>query len=309
MNQKNNIVEIEGVKKFDLNDPNQAMDFLIYILNKESLYPRLTDSIIKQIFGFGLAKYIKDRNTYLDTMLDINEFFEIFISDLDFNNIFYKYFVENKEDSDLIKKQKADSLFIGLKKCIDYLWERGSISTIDMHVEEKLSELHNLIRSNDLYIYALPTYHIYKNFKKLYDILWNQYSTFIDTSKHKFSNFYSNSPITKAESSDKENIKIDITHNPYPDTFKLGDTYNCFLKYTQRHIVEPYADYSYLFQRLLHEKLIYKTTQKDFFSWLHNNKFITDKVYHYFFEKGHFRSLDKSSTIQRENNFNNIFNT
>ncbi len=199
MNQKYSIVEIEGVKNFDLNDPNQAIDFLIYILNKESLHPRLTDSIIKQMFGFGLTKYTtnlkKSKNLYLDSMLDINEFFQIFISDLEFNNIFYKYFVENKDDSDLTKKQKADSLLLGLKKCIDYLWEMGSISTIDMYVEEKLSELHSFINSSNLYSYTLPTYHIYKNLKNIYDIFWNQYSTFVDTTKHEFSNTYSNNPI------------------------------------------------------------------------------------------------------------------
>lgn len=99
----------------------------------------------------------------------------------------------------------------------------------------------------------------------------------------------------------------EIQANPYPHLFKEADVYHKFNEYIQKHIVEYYSDYSYLFQRLLNDKLIYPTKHLDFMKWLHDEEFITIKFFELFIEKTHFKSLKKSTSIQRENNFNNIF--
>jgi hypothetical protein len=91
----------------------------------------------------------------------------------------------------------------------------------------------------------------------------------------------------------------------YP--FHKLETYDLFCEYLKNHIVVPYNDLSYLFQRLEHEKLIEHVTHRYFFKWLHKREFILKKDYDFFFEKGQFYSLEKSSTPQRENNFNNQF--
>lgn len=89
--------------------------------------------------------------------------------------------------------------------------------------------------------------------------------------------------------------------------FKKKETYNQFIEYTEKHIIEPYKDYSFLFQHLKHKKLIHNTKHLDFIKWLLSAKFITEKRYEEFNGKGGFRSLNKSSSNERENNFNNIF--
>jgi hypothetical protein len=95
--------------------------------------------------------------------------------------------------------------------------------------------------------------------------------------------------------------------NSHLDIFKSGEVYGNFIKYIQVYIVEPYVDYSYLFQRMLNEKLIHRIKHKDFVEWLKENRLIKNKDYVAFFEKGGFYSLKKSTSVHRENNFNLIF--
>jgi len=94
---------------------------------------------------------------------------------------------------------------------------------------------------------------------------------------------------------------------PYPHLFKNKSIYSKFLEYTKRNIIDYYSDYSYLYQRLLNDKLIFHIKHLDFMKWLCDEKFISEKFYDEFIKKGNFKSFKKSSSAQRENNFNNIF--
>lgn len=80
-----------------------------------------------------------------------------------------------------------------------------------------------------------------------------------------------------------------------------------FKSYVSLHIIVPYSDYSYLFQRLLNEGFIEKVKHLDFMNWLHLNNIISEKVYDDFKSIGFFKSLHKSSADHRINNFNNVF--
>jgi len=90
--------------------------------------------------------------------------------------------------------------------------------------------------------------------------------------------------------------------------FKSDVTFEYFDEYTKKHIIEPYKDFGYLFQRLLELKLIYNIKHKDFMEWLFEKKYISAKSYEKFKIKVGFDSLRKASSIGRENNFNHIFN-
>ncbi len=94
---------------------------------------------------------------------------------------------------------------------------------------------------------------------------------------------------------------------PYPHLFKNKNIYLNFLEYSKRNIIDYYSDYSYLYQRLLNDKLIFHIKHLDFMKWLYDEKFISEKFYDEFIKKGSFKSFKKSSSAQRENNFNNIF--
>lgn len=89
--------------------------------------------------------------------------------------------------------------------------------------------------------------------------------------------------------------------------FKDYNTFELFKLYIKRHIIEHYVDYSFLFQRLLNGKLIYRIRHKTFMYWLKEDKYITEATLDKFLQNDGFRSPSKSFSIQRDNNFNNIF--
>lgn len=97
-------------------------------------------------------------------------------------------------------------------------------------------------------------------------------------------------------------------NNPFPHIFIKTETYNNFKTYKERHIIDRYTDYSYLFQRMKFKKLLHYTKHIDFMNWLYEENFISKNALNEFTEHNNFKSLDKSYSVQRENNFNKIFN-
>lgn len=195
-NENPNIVDIEGVRKFNMEIPEDALDFLIYITKNDKYYWIFTSSILQQVKKVNYSEYLKQLRTedfiFLRSRLEMSECFEIFIKDLHFDNIFYKYLIENKIDSDTVKKQKIDNLLDGLTKIIYYFWNSSGIFEIIYAIEEKDPEFHNKLRDDDLFIYLLPQYQCYENLKNIYDLIMNDYVSFVDLTKYKFDYFYSN---------------------------------------------------------------------------------------------------------------------
>jgi hypothetical protein len=97
--------------------------------------------------------------------------------------------------------------------------------------------------------------------------------------------------------------------NPYPLLFVSPDIYSKFIEYTEKHIIDYYLDYSYLKKRLEHEELIHSTKDNEFMRILcEEMKLISTKNYEeYSTIKFKLSSLKRSSSANRENNFNNIF--
>lgn len=86
------------------------------------------------------------------------------------------------------------------------------------------------------------------------------------------------------------------------------ETFEKFEIYVSKHIIEPYVDYSYLFQRMLILKLIHKKTHLEYVNWLIDNNYTNEKTKDLVIVNKGFRTLRKSYSTQRENNFNNVFN-
>lgn len=109
---------------------------------------------------------------------------------------------------------------------------------------------------------------------------------------------------------EKKYKKGDLKHEEniaWKEIFKDKLTYKQFIKYVQNHILSGFIDYSFLFQKLKYYELIYNHTHFKYIDWLSDNNFISEKDYDEFEKNAGFRSLSKSYSEQRENNFNNIF--
>ncbi len=103
----------------------------------------------------------------------------------------------------------------------------------------------------------------------------------------------------------KEATEDNLTYNPYPKVFKDGIIYNNFKEYTDKYILDPYMDYSYLFHRLLKEEMIHRLKHKDFMNWLYKEEFIKERVKEKFLDKMSFTTHNYKA--ERENNFNIMF--
>lgn len=107
-----------------------------------------------------------------------------------------------------------------------------------------------------------------------------------------------------------ERLKFSISNintYSYPYFFKDQIIFNYFKSYREGHIIDPYIDYSFLFQKMLDKQFIKNISHKYFMEWLKDNNYISENILDEFLNKENFRTLEKSFSNQRDNNFNNIF--
>ena len=96
--------------------------------------------------------------------------------------------------------------------------------------------------------------------------------------------------------------------NPYPLIFISADIYLKFIEYALNNIIDYYLDYSYLKKRLENLNLIHSIKDNEFMRILYEEmELISKKDYEEYSLKNKLSSLNKSSSTNRENNFNNIF--
>ena len=110
----------------------------------------------------------------------------------------------------------------------------------------------------------------------------------------------------------EEKLKSDspevVSENPYPLLFVSRKVYDDFITYTSMHIIDYYLDYSYLKKRLENENLIHRTMDNDFMKIIYDEmELISERDYKDYQIKSKLYSLNKSSSVARENNFNNVF--
>lgn len=112
----------------------------------------------------------------------------------------------------------------------------------------------------------------------------------------------------KIETSTNETI-VKQTTNPFPEIFKGFDNRNylLFKNYTEKHIIDKYADYSFIIQKMKKDesRILKQLTHLEIMKWLKDNNFINDKDYEIFIGKGSFATqyLNKADRI---NNYNLI---
>lgn len=104
---------------------------------------------------------------------------------------------------------------------------------------------------------------------------------------------------------DKEIGNAKVVIDTFP--FINKKVFDFFKIYTKKYILEPIGDYSYLFQRLKKENLLINIKHLTFINWLKDNDFIKEKTHEKFLTIGSFRSLEKSYSDSRQNNYNILF--
>ena len=80
-----------------------------------------------------------------------------------------------------------------------------------------------------------------------------------------------------------------------------------FKKYISSFILDYYTDYSFIFQNMLDKKLIYRIKHKEFITWLFKHQLINQRIFDKLDSYKSLKSLRKSYSVARENNFNKTF--
>ena len=104
-----------------------------------------------------------------------------------------------------------------------------------------------------------------------------------------------------------EDEHISFEREIWENFFTKQIHYINFKKYISSFILEYHTDYSFIFQKMLKKKLIYRIKHKEFIEWLFKHQFINQNVYEYLESYANLKTLNRSSSNDRENNFNKTF--
>jgi len=101
----------------------------------------------------------------------------------------------------------------------------------------------------------------------------------------------------------EENAVIDqpARDKTLPSFFKSQECFKLFEDYAANFIIDPYADYSFIYQKLKKDKLIDRIPHLEFMLWLNAEGYTNEKEFDLFLEKESFRSLGKCNRESRRN--------
>lgn len=98
--------------------------------------------------------------------------------------------------------------------------------------------------------------------------------------------------------------------NPFPDIFKSVEIYDCFIVYVSKHIIDFYADFSFLKKQLHEKNLIHNIKDKEFMDFLIDKEIINSirvETCRDIFEKNSSKFSVKYKGTSRFNNFYSVF--
>jgi hypothetical protein len=270
-------IKRQNQKKAFLNSYNEVFHYLGYdFVNKHSILRNKELEKLYQIFSKRHSIYSFDELQGIFENEIKAEYDRIELSELPAN---YNYIKFIKEIALIEVENEISRLLSNNSRLLEMFYKLKDFDEFEIR------------RYGNL---ALEDYPIYKRIvSKLYP--------------EQYSNFEENVNLNVYEATDlKDNIILE-NKNPFPLLFLNLDVYNCFLEY-QNHIIDFYIDYSYLKKRLEFEKLIHYQKDNDFMKIVFEDiKLISEKNYNEYYVNGKLKSLAKSFSVQRENNFNIIF--
>jgi len=232
--------------------------------------------------------------------------------------LLYRQIKDIKKDHFLFEKFKAiinNSLYFNLKSKEEFYDLNRFKDTYETLVKEFIEDninadendfIEKYINSQQEIINKTIEYFIpvsgYDSLELIQFVKKDFFDEFIRSSKKKIKFLENRSYVPNASKTEVNEV------NPYPLIFVSADVYLKFIEYTHKHIIDYYLDYSYLKKRLENLNLIHSIKDNEFMRILYEEMgLISKKDYEEYSIKNKLSSLNKSSSTNRENNFNNIF--
>lgn len=256
----------------NLNDEDFITQELAYLENINTNILSKADVTKKEIYSTHLSK-IKSKFPW-----DMEKLYKRYLGDKKFS-MTGLYLIKKMEFEDLIKELNT------YKAHYYYIFEKLS-SNDRIQLNGDFTEHLEFLRDEKK--------NIPKKFKMYLNTTINEINDHFEESKSK-------DKLLKNENN--------LEKNPFPKLFTTHTVYECFLEYTSKYILDYHVDYSYLIGRLKSEKLIHNFTHNEYMRILFEDmELISKREYDdYLLNKWKLSTLSKSHHIQRQNNFNNVF--
>lgn len=173
---------------------------------------------------------------------------------------------------------------------------------------EIMNEILRLLQNNSGLFERFYQLNDYQKFEiKEYGDLLNRTAIFIELDSRIYPQYYK---LENEFVGNKKEVKEETIANIAPLLFISSEVSSCFLDYQKKYILDFYIDYSYLKKRMEDEKLIHYHKDNDFMKMIFKNlQLISEDNYNLYLEQGKLKSLHKSYTENRQNNFNIVFAT
>ena len=228
--QKNKHFQVGKNEYFDLNDPKENFKAFTWVCTTED-YFKMDNYLINIITNKGLNKFLNSedycRIKLIEVVGDIFKIFGIYRH----SPFLIDYLLDYNKETDLVKKSRLNQLLTGLIKYIDYQWENGGViidysikKRDNFFINENMKELH--------------TFHFLmcNGLKNVYDLIWEDFSVFVDKDKFIFNYFYSNKEQTKKNDELSKNISDQLKDVIKKCLFRESAEQKIFEKYELRLI-------------------------------------------------------------------------
>ena len=94
-----------------------------------------------------------------------------------------------------------------------------------------------------------------------------------------------------------------VTRKDDDSIFKNNNAFLIFTEFINNDVPDPLTDFSFIFQNLKKDNLIHSLKHKEFYNWLLEKEFITNRDYCIIDNNNGFKSLSKCFSSKRSNKY------
>lgn len=244
----------------------------------------------------GIIKYIghdefrlnnlnfKDYQDFLNLTFDFSCCFTEIVKSINQTNAGFDGVVKHDVLDNLGRTQSSIDFFKNVNK--NLVSELDIINFIDERTENELSKLELLKKD-------LETFEVNFSANEVVESLLNNKvypSKSISDLFEKFKEIV----LVKIEKKQTQSV-LENQQNPFPSIFTGIDdkTFNLFKTFTKEHNIDPYIDFSFIFQQMKYNGYILDIKHVKFMDWLKEYKYINENEYSKFKIEKSLRSLKK----------------
>jgi len=171
----------------------------------------------------------------------------------------------------------------------------------EIDFESKFVKFHNYLLDNSHKLKTLPK-KILENFDLQIQFYLLEYNTQSQVDRRKLQ--FELIRIKEINLIIRELIGI-AKPNPYEGVFKGDDdkSFRLFEKFIKKHYLNPFTDFSFIFQYMKNDGYILDLKHKFFMEWLYENSFIQEKDFRKFMDRLNFTALSKLNDSSRLNSY------